>query len=106
MAGQRSLYRKVRGRGSWDFALASVAAVVTLKGDLVESARVVLGGAAPIPWRSEAAEKALVGRKIDASSAAAAAEAAMEGATPLDQNGYKIFMFKGAIAEALLALSA
>jgi xanthine dehydrogenase YagS FAD-binding subunit len=103
--GLRSSYRKVRGRGAWDFALAGVALALLVRNGTVERARVVLSGAAPIPWRSEAAEKALVGKPLTAETAGAAAEAAMNGAEPLEKNGYKIPMFKGAIVESILALA-
>jgi xanthine dehydrogenase YagS FAD-binding subunit len=104
-ANLHSSYRKARGRGSWDFALAGVALAVVKSADRVESARMVLSGAAPIPWRVEAAEKALTGNRLDAATAAAAADAAMRGAEPLSQNGYKVPLFKGLIKEALLALA-
>jgi xanthine dehydrogenase YagS FAD-binding subunit len=104
-ANLRSSYRKVRGRGSWDFALAGVALAVVKSSDKVESIRMVLSGAAPIPWRVEAAEKTLTGNRLDAATAAAAADAALKGAEPLAQNGYKVPLFKGLIKEALLALA-
>jgi hypothetical protein len=56
----------------------------------VQTARVVLSGVAPIPWRSTEAEKALVGKPVDASTASAAASAAVNGAVELVENGYKI----------------
>ncbi|MGB6642330.1 MAG: xanthine dehydrogenase family protein subunit M, partial [Thermoanaerobaculia bacterium] len=51
-SGLVSSYRKARERGSWDFALASVALALRMSGKRVEEARVVLGGVAPKPWRS------------------------------------------------------
>ncbi|HOC19725.1 MAG TPA: xanthine dehydrogenase family protein subunit M [Vicinamibacterales bacterium] len=103
--GLRSSYRKVRGRGAWDFALAGVALALLMRDGTIERARVVLSGAAPVPWRAQAAEKALVGKAITPETAAAAAEAAMQGAEPMAKNGYKVPMFKGAIVESLLALA-
>jgi xanthine dehydrogenase YagS FAD-binding subunit len=104
-AGLVGSYRKVRARGSWDFALAGVALALVLDGGRVKQARVVLSGAAPVPWRAQAAEEALVGRRLDARSAAAAAEAAVTGAEPLEHNGYKVPLFRGLIAEQLEALA-
>jgi xanthine dehydrogenase YagS FAD-binding subunit len=103
-SGMVSSYRKVRERGSWDFALASVALAVRMTGKRVDEARVVLGGVAPKPWRSTAAEAALAGQQLDAASARAAAEAAVAGAEPLEQNGYKVLLVKGIVEESLLAL--
>jgi xanthine dehydrogenase YagS FAD-binding subunit len=102
---QRSMYRKVRGRGSWDFALASLALTISMKAGVVERARLVLGGAAPIPWRLETAEKAIVGRKLEPKVIAAAADAALKGAQPLEHNGYKVALFKGVITESLVAMA-
>ena len=99
----RSSYRKIRGRGAWDFALTSVGLVLQPDGGTVSRPRVVLGGVGPYPWRAAAAEKALAGRRLDAAAAAAAGQAAVEGASPLDHNAYKVDMVRGAVEESLLA---
>jgi xanthine dehydrogenase YagS FAD-binding subunit len=103
--GLRSVYRKVRSCGAWDFALASVALAVSVRGDRVQRARIVLGAAAPIPWRVPEAEKLLAGGVLDAKNAARAAEAAVKGAEPLAHNEYKVTLFRGLVEEALLALA-
>jgi len=103
-AGLRSSYRKVRARASWDFALAGVALAVHFDGDTVTSARVFLSGAAPIPWRARGIEAAITGKTLDAATIAAAAEAAVAGAEPLSENGYKIELFKGLVTEQLEAI--
>jgi xanthine dehydrogenase YagS FAD-binding subunit len=103
--GVRSAYRKVRARRSWDFALAGVALALGFQGDRVTQARVVLSGAAPIPWRSKEVEELLVGRALDAETAHRAAEAAVRGAQPLKHNGYKIPLFRGLVQDTLLALA-
>jgi len=99
----KSSYRKVRTRGSWDFAQASVAAVLLFEDDIVRAARIVLGGVAPKPWQAEAAGKLLIGKKVDAALAAAVADAAVAGANPLKDNGYKVDMVKGAVEESIAA---
>jgi xanthine dehydrogenase YagS FAD-binding subunit len=104
-AGAHSKYRKVRERGAFDFAMAGAAIVVTLSGGKVGTARVVLSGVAPIPWRSPEAEKALVGKSLDAATAAAAAEAAVKDATALPKNEYKIPLVRGVLEETLTALA-
>jgi xanthine dehydrogenase YagS FAD-binding subunit len=101
----RSSYRKIRARRAWDFALASVGIVLQYEQETVSKARVVLGGVAPYPWRAAAAEKLLIGRKPDSAIAAAAAQAATEGADPLRDNAYKVEMVKGAVEESILALA-
>ena len=57
----------------------------------------------PYPWRVEAAEKLVVGKKLDSAMAAAAAEAAVSGAMPLRDNAYKLDMVRGAVEESLMA---
>jgi xanthine dehydrogenase YagS FAD-binding subunit len=103
--GLRSSYRKVRARQSWDFALAGVALALRFTGDRVGKARVVLSGAAPIPWRSKEVEEAITGRRLDAETVAKASEAAVKNAEPLEENAYKIPLFRGLIEEELLAIS-
>jgi len=101
--GLQGSYRKVRARRSWDFALAGVALALVFDGGRVSRARIVLSGAAPVPWRSREAEAVVTGERIDPEVAARAGEAAMENARPLDQNGYKVPLFQGVIEEELLA---
>jgi xanthine dehydrogenase YagS FAD-binding subunit len=103
--GLRSAYRKVRTRGAWDFALAGVALAMSFRGDRIQRARIVLGAAAPIPWRAQEAEKLLAGSVLDAKTAARAADAAVKGAEPLAQNEYKVTLFRGLVEEALAALA-
>ncbi|UCD23749.1 MAG: xanthine dehydrogenase family protein subunit M [Gemmatimonadota bacterium] len=104
-SGLRSSYRKVRARGSWDFALAGVALALAFDADRVTGGRVVLSGAAPIPWRSREVENTIIGQRIDATLAREAADAAMSEAAALKNNGYKIPLFKGVIEEQLLAIA-
>ena len=97
----RSCYRKVRARASWDFALAGVAMVLRFEGSVVSGARIFLSGAAPVPWRSQAVEEAIVGKTLDTTVVAAAATAAVAGAEPLAKNGYKVALFQGLITDEL-----
>jgi xanthine dehydrogenase YagS FAD-binding subunit len=101
-AGLRSRYRKVRARQSWDFAVAGLALALNMDQDRVADARVVLSGAAPVPWRSRDAEAVLKDQRLTAETAAQAAEAAMAKAKALEHNAYKVPMFKGLIQEELL----
>jgi xanthine dehydrogenase YagS FAD-binding subunit len=100
----RSSYRKVRARASWDFALAGVALALRFNNDVVTKARVVLSAAAPVPWRSKEVENAIIGNRLDADIIAKAAEAAVGNAQPLEQNDYKIPLFRGMIEEELSAI--
>ncbi len=106
----RGVYRKIRARGAWDFALASAALVIAFEQDdatrPVRRARVVLGGVAPAPWRVPAAEAALQGRVLGPDSMAAAADAAVADASPLEHNGFKIDLVRGILQEELAKLTA
>jgi xanthine dehydrogenase YagS FAD-binding subunit len=103
--GLRSSYRKVRARGAWDFALAGVALAIVFSGDRAVDSRVVLSGAAPVPWRSAEAEEILKGRRLNQDRAAKAAGAVVKNAEPMTQNEYKIPLFRGLIEQQLVAIA-
>ncbi len=104
-AGSRAIYVKEMVREVWDFALCSVAALVTLKNGIVQDARVVMGGVAPFPYRAEKAEAALRGKPLDEKAATAAGEAAVDGARPMTKNAYKIPLTQVVVKRALLTLA-
>ncbi len=93
----------VRWKQSHDWPLVSASVCCELDGEKVKSARVVIYGVAPIPWRSKAAEEALVGRAISTETAEAAGAAAVQGAKPLSMNAYKLPLTKTVVKRALLA---
>jgi xanthine dehydrogenase YagS FAD-binding subunit len=84
----------------WPLVLASVN--LAMDNQTVSAAKVVLYGVAPIPWRSQAAERAITGKPVTVDSAAAAGEAAVEGAAPLSMNAYKVPLTKTVVKRALL----
>ena len=84
----------------WPVSLASVA--LDMEGDTCKGARICLGAVAPIPWRVPAAEAALAGKKITAATAGEAADAAVMGAAPLSQNGFKVKTAHTAVKRAIL----
>ena len=99
----RSAYIKVGQKESFDWPLTEVAVVLEPRGGVVSKASIVLGAAAPVPWRAAAAEKALAGRPLTEESAREAAAAAVQGATPLSGNGYKVPMFEAVVRRTILA---
>ncbi|TNC12694.1 xanthine dehydrogenase family protein subunit M [Methylobacterium terricola] len=104
---RRSLYRKVRDRESYDFALASAAVALDLAPDgTVREARVGLGGLAARPWRAREAEDALRGQRLDEGSAAAAAQAAFAGAVTHGENAFKPELGRRTLVRALLDAAA
>jgi xanthine dehydrogenase YagS FAD-binding subunit len=99
---KNSYYLKVRDRASYAFALVAVAAALELDGGRVKQARIVLGGVAHKPWRSQEAEAALVGKPASEESFRRVAEAALKDAKPLAHNAYKVELGKRAIVRALM----
>jgi xanthine dehydrogenase YagS FAD-binding subunit len=103
--GQRSTFIKHALRNAWDFALASVAAVFIEQSGNARDCRIVLGGVAPVPWRSYAAEAVIEGRTLKPDVIEAAARAAVEGAEPLRYNEYKVGLARKLVREALTELA-
>jgi len=101
--GASSAYIKQGEKESYDWPLAEVAVALEQEAGTCKRASIVLGAAAPVPHRARAAEQALRGRRIDEQSAGAAARAAVQGATPLAQNGYKVQIFETIVRRTILA---
>jgi xanthine dehydrogenase YagS FAD-binding subunit len=99
--GNRSLYLKLRDRASFEFALASVAVVITADGGKITRARVALGGIGTKPWRSPEAEAELTGQPATQAVFQKAAEAALRDAKPQSQNGFKVELAKRCLVHAL-----
>jgi xanthine dehydrogenase YagS FAD-binding subunit len=94
----RMAHIKQGEKDSFDWPLADVAVVIDLDASGVcQRAAIVLGAAAPVPHRARKAEAALVGQRVDQTVTTQAARAALEGATPLSKNAYKL-----PLVEALL----
>jgi xanthine dehydrogenase YagS FAD-binding subunit len=101
-AGARQRFLKFTLRKPIDFAMVSVASVITLEDGVCTGARIALGAVAPGPVRARAAEEVISGRPIDEAVAAEAAEAALAGAEPLSMNGYKVEIAKLLVKRAIL----
>lgn len=97
----RSHYLKVRDRASYAFALASAAVAIDLHDGMIRDARIALGGVATKPWRSPEAERVLRGRAAGGDTYREAADAALEGAVPRRDNGFKIELAKRTLVRAL-----
>ncbi len=98
-------YFEVRQKAAFDWPLAMAAVALDIDGNTVKSARVVLGHVAPIPWVSDEAAAALVGKTITLETAMAAANAAVANAKPLSMNKYKVTLAKAAVKRAILNAS-
>jgi xanthine dehydrogenase YagS FAD-binding subunit len=99
-ADSRSTFRQVSETGV-DDPLASVAVSVIAASGISEKTRIVLGSAAPIPWRAREAEAILEGFQIDRMLIAEAVAAALAEAVPLADNQYKVGLFKALLVDAL-----
>ena len=103
---RRSVYLKVRDRASYAFALASAAVAVDVQNGTIRDARVALGGVGTKPWRSHEAERMLVGQPANETTFRGAANAALAGARPYKNNGFKLELAKRTLVRALTELSA
>jgi xanthine dehydrogenase YagS FAD-binding subunit len=97
----RSTYLKVRDRASYEFALASAAVAVEVHRGVVREAGVALGGVGTVPWRAWGAEDVLVGRPATATTFQEAAAVALDGATPLRDNAFKVDLARRTLVRAL-----
>jgi xanthine dehydrogenase YagS FAD-binding subunit len=104
--GSRQIYLKLRDRASYEFALSSAAIVVVVNGGKLDYVRVALGGVGTKPWRSLEAERALHGKTADERVFRQAAEAALHGAQPQSENGFKVQLAKRCITHALTLATA
>ncbi|MCX4830815.1 xanthine dehydrogenase family protein subunit M [Streptomyces sp. NBC_00006] len=100
-----SVYRKVRERASYAFAIGSVAAAVDVQDGVVRDARIALGAVASRPWRARAAEAALIGQPAEGATFAAAADAELAAAKPLPDNRYKVPLMRNLIVALLTELA-
>jgi xanthine dehydrogenase YagS FAD-binding subunit len=101
---RRSVYRKVRDRSSYAFALVSVAAAMELDGGTVTDVRLALGGVGTRPWRAQRAEAALRGGPATEEAFRDAAEAELADARPLDGNAFKIELTARVVTAVLAEL--
>jgi xanthine dehydrogenase YagS FAD-binding subunit len=104
--GTRSAYHKVMDREAWTHAVVSAAVSADMDRDVCRTARIVLGGVAPIPWRLPEVERMLAGQRITAELAAQAGEAAVAGGRPLAKNGYKVPLTRALVKRAIESLTA
>ena len=102
---QNSIYRKVRDRASYAFAVVSVAAALEIENGTVKNARIALGGVAHKPWRAFVAENFLTGKTATAENFRSAAEIELKDARGFAHNSFKIELAKRTIVGALTELA-
>lgn len=101
MKGWKTFYHKEKAKQSFDWPLAEIAVALKMDGDFCREASIVLGAAAPTPWRATPAEQMLKNKIITRELARSAAEATLKLAKPLSQNAYKIRIFKAVITRTI-----
>jgi xanthine dehydrogenase YagS FAD-binding subunit len=101
--GVRAGHYEVRQKEAFDWPYATAAVALTMSGRTVQSARVVMGQVAPIPWLSTEAARALQGKAISQATADEAAQAAVSKARSLGHNAAKIHLARVAVKRAILA---
>jgi xanthine dehydrogenase YagS FAD-binding subunit len=94
-------YLKLRGRASYEFASASVAAAVTVEVNLVTDVAIAIGGLGVKPWRNREAEAELIGRPLDDAAIASFCDALLADADPRPATRYKLSLVRGAIKRVL-----
>jgi xanthine dehydrogenase YagS FAD-binding subunit len=102
-AGKRFYFEKVSDRNVWDFALVSIAAVMSLENDVISDARFVCGGVACTPYRLRNVESAVVGRRLSDESAEAVAPLGSQGAKTLNYNQFKVPLMENLVRRAMRA---
>jgi len=100
-----SLYRKVRDRRSFAFALVSVAAALQVRDGMIEDVRLAFGGVAHKPWRATRAEETLRGQPTTPGQFARAADAELAAAQPQPGNAFKVKMLRNTLVAALQELA-
>jgi xanthine dehydrogenase YagS FAD-binding subunit len=98
----KAAHYEIRQKEAFDWPLALAGVALKMRGSNVESARIVLGYVAPVPWPSPEAENALAGQPINKETAQKAAAAALANAKPLSHNAYKVKLARVAVTRAIM----
>lgn len=99
------LYRKVRDRASYAFALVSVAGVIAVQDGKIATAALAFGGLGPMPWRDPAVEALLIGAAPSTAVFEAAADALLADARGFGSNDFKIPLARRTLIAALRDLT-
>jgi len=105
-AGAQFYFEKVRDRAVWDFALVNVAAAMVMSGGTIQRIRLAVNGVAAHPVRLTAVEAAVVGKPRNEETAKMAGQLAIQGAEPLQYNGYKVPLLRNLVQRAIRGTAA
>jgi xanthine dehydrogenase YagS FAD-binding subunit len=105
-AGSQFYFEKVRDRAVWDFALVNVAAAAVMSGGTIQRIRLAVNGVAAHPVRLTAVEAAVVGKPCTEETAKMAGQLAIQGAEPLQYNGFKVPLMRNLVQRAIRGTTA
>jgi xanthine dehydrogenase YagS FAD-binding subunit len=100
-AGAQFYFEKVRDRNVWDFPLVNVASAITMSGNTIQRIRIAVNGVAAHPVRLTAVEAAVVGKQRSEETADMAGQLAIQGAEPLQYNGFKVPLLRNLVKRAI-----
>ncbi|HEX4758992.1 MAG TPA: xanthine dehydrogenase family protein subunit M [Terracidiphilus sp.] len=100
-SGAKFYFEKVRDRNVWDFPLMNVASAMVVSGGNIDRVRIAVSAVAPKPMRLKAVEDAVRGKAADATTGEMAGNLAVQGAVPLQFNGYKIPLMRNLVKRAI-----
>jgi xanthine dehydrogenase YagS FAD-binding subunit len=102
VSGMKNATYEVREKDALDWPLATASVALKMNGASIQSGQIVLGHVAATPWLATQASGMLAGKTIDEKVAEQIGQAAVEGAKPLRDNGYKVQLAKVSVKRALL----
>src|ERR1700674_2848482 len=105
-AGAQFYFEKARDRSVWDFALVNVAAAMVTAGRTLERSRLAVNGVAARPVRLKAVEAAVLGKLRNEETAKMGGQLAIQGAEPLQYNGYKVPLLRNLVQRAIRGTAA
>jgi xanthine dehydrogenase YagS FAD-binding subunit len=100
-AGAQFHFEKIRDRQVWDFPLVNVASAMRLSGDRIERIRIAVNAVAARPLRLASVERAVTGKPRNDATVELAGHLAVQGAVPLQFNGYKIPLMRNLVKRAI-----
>ena len=101
-AGAKFYFEKVRDRNVWDFPLMNVALAIKLNGNTIDQTRIAVNAVSPRPMRLKSVEDAVRGQSANDATGEMAGKLAVEGAVPLQFNGYKIPLMRNLVKRAII----
>ncbi len=102
-AGSKFYFEKVRDRNVWDFPLMNVASAIKISGGTIRDIRIAVNAVAPRPMRLKVVEDAMRGKAANADTGEMAGKLAVQGAVPLQFNGYKIPLMRNLVKRAIVS---